>query len=606
MGKKFEQLLTFFRIDYLLVRLRFKKAQSKVFFATVRGEFYKYLFVVFIGSGIILALGYVFNILPIPWKPWTTTTLFTILLTLIIGFLALPWFLFKDNAEAFNHLLRIKADPLNKGLRQDVKTYLGKTLDTTLTKLIKLSENQQLTDTHYNQFRFARIFSSLADDYFWATSFDIPSEFPIKNRDYLSSMKQTPLKGFHEKAIKLPKKARIYFITYIDLIKDIVENDDYLKEVVEFHLDFDDHRKKLVNSLKFFFYDPTEKQYERYFAQVLEDLDASVVYDFMVLDDKLVYGRHEPHVISAIGGNVNLILYNKKEVNDDSVDKYKQIYKMLWRESMDLNQIITTLRENTQFDSIIQEAIEQYCNQKYIEDVAGIKNGVNNFFKELELLLKRSENQQQIKEYYKNHFSHLEGTFFFNDWKDKIRLAKGNSVAIDSTNRKTNKKFYKVWQKNFSESYREYHDFFEASKNNEQKNKLTRVFIVEDYFEPGERDELMLFLAECTANDIQVGIIRKDQIKMETPKLKKFSDFILVNVSVDNASPLKDTLGFTLEDREFKRETLTLQRNSIVNTEFQLYLDTFNGLWEKSVRFLTRENVREKIDEVINNPTKQP
>ena len=577
----------------------------KVYFKESKIVWKKFLFFV-VCSTVIVAVGTV--LIEVFWGSFIGTIIpsalvLSALISLLFGLFILPYYLFKENSDAFNYIFEIKDQYKNSNVRSSIKRYLQNRWDNLLVKFLEITEESNITDNQYTQFVMARTFSSMAKNYFWATSFDIPSEFPIKNRDYLLAMKENKSMNKMYRSTDIPCKARIFFITIGDFVKEVHQNAEYLIEVIEHHLFFDEKTNKLVNCLQFFFYDADKKEYNNHYSKC-DRTSYQTIYDYMIMDDTIVYGRHQPNKITLKTDKVDLLLYTKENTKDDLelIQDYKDTYKELWNYSLDFKQIFKRFNNDSEFKRTLLEAIGHYCNEYYIDSSSGnIYSEIGTFLKDVQNLIDRKENQSEIDEYYKSHIGlDISGEAFFNKWVKLIEGSKETcAIAIDSSFRKTKDKFFNVWDANNKiKKYEEYTSFFIASERKTQ-DKMQRIFVIEGKFSKQDESKLQGFLVACVKSNIEVGIISTNDLGFNTNELKLYTDFIILNLTSSKNIINNKTVGFTLETEKLLKAEVNQYSNCILPSQFDTYIDHFKSIWHKCIVISNSREIEEQIPNLI-------
>jgi hypothetical protein len=529
----------------------------------------------------------------------TLKVLIAIFTGVVCGSFYLPFYTFYRNKYAFNHLFKIRGDNLNANFRKTILHRYETDINNQLSNLAILTNKGELSAYYSTQFFLADMFSSNAKNYFWATSFDVPSEFPIRNFDYMRKFNNMNLVGIDEENI--PKKARIFITTFDDLIEDISENSTYLLELINAHLQY--YNSQVICSVKFLV-SPNDT-----FAQIEDIIQTNqidktkMIYDFFVLDDKLVYGRKNKRLnrtnecidISFIGNKTLVTNENAGEILN-----YKKVFKEIWKVSLDVRSLASLLSDLNAQDEFAKNAKSSISKLASYQILDEITKKISRFAKDALNLWENIEDTQKKEARYGSIFDTAKfGQLFFNKWLNIIETSTGIAWAVDSSERKEGNEFYKIWDNQSLDDY-VYREFLKSSsKAAIGGSDFKRIFIINNLIPNGEQEQFRHFLYKTVdTNKLKIGITPSNKTKLSDEEKLYYGDFLMVGISkVNNQFDTSYAKGFTLRNRKFKVEDLSFDFNIMLEKEFMNYQDVFLRLWNDSetVKF---ESVADTINPI--------
>lgn len=586
----------------------------------------------FIGSVIASFLTYLLisSILP---DEWFNQTFLNILIALLFGasltFLFFSVFFYYENNKAFMYLHQVKTkgrDIFNKNQKIIFKI-LKDDYNALLYNLVKLP-NEQVKSTYTNQIKIASIFNNLAQDKFWATSFDLPSQFYAKNKDYFNAMNN--LSKINGEYNTIPKKARVFICSLDEFIEDIYHNPQNLTDLIKWHLYW--HKKSsrgATNSpIRFLLYDNKSKTeiLDTYFVDKLES--ENTIPDFMVVDQKFVYGRIENKSIEDNNVTLRAIASTEykrlfpfgKYFSDRKTLKliktYELIFDDIYQNAIEPLQIVDllnyeleefsdrlkeidndlTIRENKPFSS------QSYRLEKEI--IEGIKTIIK---AEIETTINDYNNIQDKNEHYLNLFRNsLNGYSFTNKWLELMKKSTDQCFAIDNADSRGGKtRFLDKWNSDAL-----YKEFLNASSTAVKKNnaKFTRIFILDEKINENDQFKFHSFIRECVSNfNIDVGIVLLtdliDKQIITDQSIQTMADFVLLNIKDTTNLNTNEVLGFKIsKSNKFDYTSLNYYNNLVLPTDFKGYYTLFETIYSESTKFLNATDVdkTENISKFIN------
>ena len=343
--------------------------------------------------------------------------LVSILTGIIVSSFYLPYYIYFTNKEAFTYFVRLRGDNLNPNFRGIVLSYYRKHINKQLMSLATLTNHGEIKADYSTQYQFARMFSETAENYFWATSFDKPSEFPIRNMGYLQKFDGMNLIGNTD--MKIPKKARIFITIYRDLVRDIVGIKTYLLQLLKMHMHY--HEKEVICSVKFLLC--KEEHYQEVIDIVQTEIAdvSNFVFDFFIIDDKLIYGRKNKKLnnsndelnISFVSNQVN-----SNADSNDNIEVYKKIYQKLYSNSYDIRGLTQLLKDKPHS---IKSSIENLASAQLVS-INKIEDNIHRFISDSNDYYENIENTELTNSRYGKYFENSKlGATFFNAWVDLIR-----------------------------------------------------------------------------------------------------------------------------------------------------------------------------------------
>ena len=531
--------------------------------------------------------------------PSVNTGLFSFLLGLIFSSLYLPYHLYKTKKHLFDYLYELKEDNLNSTVRETILKHMEDNINVQLQRLVNLTNTGEVKADYDTQFAFATMFLEITERYFWATSFDKPSEFLIRYKSYLDKI-NLKFKGKRERIHQIssiPNKARLFIISYDDLIEDIVYYNKNLFELIKMHLDFEND--EVICSVRFLLY--SEKTDYKKILHNLNIVESDFIFDYFLIDDKIIYGRKNEKLDST-NDVIDISFFCKGSYDckkgERKIAEYKEVYKSWWEISYNV-EALTELLETSinQNENKISSAITN-LRRKHVRNEDKIKEIIlNEFVKKVRDYYKQTTKTKENKKWYYKYFKDLTGRQLFTEWLNIIKKSNGNAIAIDSTPRKVSNEFFKIWESN-NAIHEAYRDIYNASLtcSNNSKGSFKRIFIIEDRFEKSVRLDFVQFLnVAVVINKMKIGIIFQEQIKDKPYQIRYYSDFLIIDS--DSSEQGK---GFTIRNEQFIAENFSYE-NLIPPSEFDDYKKIFDDLWDISEKFKNYNDVfnNEKIDKFI-------
>lgn len=537
----------------------------------------------------------------------TVKILISILLAVIIGSLYLPYYVFFTNKFAFSHLFKIRGDNLNPDFRKSILNHYENRINEQLISLSTLTKQGEIKADYYTQYFFARMFSETANNYFWATSFDKPSEFPIRNISYLQQFEGMQLNGLIDADI--PKKARVFITTYSDLIKDIAENRDYLLQLLKMHLHYD--TDQVICSVRFFIC--TDNTFQEAVDIVKTDFvnPSAMIYDFFVIDDTLVYGRKNKKLTASNDDIYILFIGNQKLLSSKSpieIDSYKNIFKAIWHKSYDIKALASLLEQKS---LEVSNAVTNLASAQIVSEEKIYEN-INRFRIDALAYYDNIKNTESTNSRYSSIFQgERVGEGFFNKWLELIKNSKGFAWAVDSSERKEGEEFYRIWDNNKDEDF-EYRMFFQSSMACSKSNECNfkRIFIIKNKIPQGDLAFFTRFLIKSVEeSNMKVGVIVSEESDLDEAEKLNLTDFIIIDINQTGSTYYFDNAkGFTLRNEKFNADILKYTENLILVEDFIKHQNIFEKLWhnEHIVLFETTNHITDtsRINRLIQQAIK--
>ncbi len=448
---------------------------------------------------------------------------------------------------------------------------LGDTIDDEFVKILqgedleiydaytKLKEKRELIDTYEHQFDLARHFALMSKNKFWATSTDRISTFQKKNYDYYDAMNKIyynlkDLKELKYNETEMPRFCRLFAGESRSFAADIINDHKYFIELYKMHLFWGGKKIKHLYPIRFFLNDNNELNL------TLERIlgTGTIIQDFMIVDDKLVYGREGTYATDSI--KLKLITDN------NAIKMYEDTFFQLWKEAKPINDLVQL---------IFHRQIGYDENQK------------SNFLK----IITNIEKKLDVPSDYRNMFpkNHWEGANFFQDVCNHIANARNSIIAIDRASKKTNN-LWKAWM-----NEREYLEFFESCTAATKKGtSVYRLFIKEPGMGLEQKDDAVAFIKKAIENCWLIRFINSTDIT--SLEMEYLYDFIIIGLPIEqllnNPKELEGfdwkikeaqnvCLGFELlGDQYFTKSALSLYDNLIAKELLNERAQIFQKLWD--------------------------
>ena len=418
--------------------------------------------------------------------------------------------------------------------------------------------------TYKDQHEYADILASSANKRLWTTCVDLPADFQERNYSYMASLTCVSARLQSEHKAAPPSKCRIFIGGWRDLFDDARERYDKWIDLYKWHLRWGIGEN--VVTVRFL---PVgnNHDYHRLFlngGMSRED----IIHDFMVVDNRLVYGRNiETFAIE----NFHLYLIDR----DDVVQKYDQLYRQLWAQSIDVYKLI---------DRLLAEQGES-------KELLGLKEQCH-----------KADSKLHIMSDYGNIFTSTErkGISFFNRVCDEI--TKGGKVcfAVD----RAAKKERSLWESWTEFPYRVFRDASVAAAQSPETYEFYRLFVLEEKIPTGDREKVSKFIESFVTNKIRVGFILREDTGMDEIEQRYDTDFIVVGYQDKNAGDQQSTaLGFELQDEDFKAAELSIESNLIAKGRLAQHHQLFSELWNNPKTTVVLEdrndNIKDAVDKLL-------
>ncbi len=422
-----------------------------------------------------------------------------------------------------------------------------------------LLERHSADATYRDQIELAGVLSRLAADRFWATSADSVSQFHARNHYYLQILEDVGRSVAPTICDTVPSLARIFLGRRETFLSEVTgEGQSAVLALYEWHLRWlsgvpcgavgDE-----CEPLHFFLENGVSVG--AYFEK--HSVAGYPVTDFMVVDDKFIYGRQGEPLKT-----VKLAFDSTPE----TVHSYRAVFVDLWRESLPIGKMLDELlllREKQ--DEIL--AFKEQC--------------------------KKRQSKLHIARQYASLFSlntERHGNGFVRKTCGIIGSSKGVCFAVDRADHKAGNIL--AWKSDPS-----YMMFMDASKEAaEHASMFQRLYVIDTKLK-GNPDEILDFVMESVTASIDVGFCSASAIPTAT-SAKYDTDFIITAFGTDNA------FGFELQDVVFKPEQLEWTKNLIAREWMRNYRNFFSKLWNDSETVTIdkgsmRHEVREKLRKIL-------
>jgi len=423
--------------------------------------------------------------------------------------------------------------------------------------LAKLIQERTVTATYEEQLIFAELFANQARRYFRATCFDKPSEFEGRNFYYLDNLDRLPERLPVSESGGLPSIGRIFIGEARDLVADIESESIRILDLHERHLRWG--RAIGLDSTMRFLLIPHD-QYRLFLqkAGIINPLD--IIDDFMVVDDRFVYGRRE----GPASPRVQLGYLDDAEL----VKKYNAVYGTLWRASKTIEQVAMTLRASFPGQERDLKVFLEQCDKR------GSKLEVMHDYAEL------------FPEYERR------GESFFSRVCDVISGGLGYCFAVDRADKKEGS-LWKIWRES------PYREFREASKTAAHSAAMfQRLFILQKWPKPDERELAGALIREFVCANLQIGFLHVQDADLEELTEKFDTDFIVVGVDASCKS-VRTGFGFELQQQNFDVEQLHWIKNLIAKVQLPRQAKIFHKLWDKPGTVKVSSSDEEEIATIV-------
>lgn len=538
----------------------------------------------------------------------TVNFLMAILLSSVISFFLLAILFYRKHNDAFHYLIKIWRRKKIKKSEKEILEKIRAEYNNLLRDISKIP-NEQIKSTYTNQIKIASIFSSLAKEKFYATSYDLPSHFYNKNKDYLICMDNSMRTVIGEnKEFSIPNKARVFICSLDEFIEDIYSQPESLIFLIKWHLEW--HKKTEVQEssspIKFLLYRNEEEKNKM--DDYLKDIgNDNIISDFMIVDDNLIYGRIEKNVITNNQVSLKAIINDKKsESIQKIINGYNNAFKTIYQVAIEPEQIYKLLNFEINDYKANMELIDKdltvdsskpFASQIYKfspEDIARRKNLLKI---EIQSKLKDyNDTQDRVNHYEKIFGENDNGINFTNTWVKLMKDGRYECIALDTADlRKGKSRFMDKWEE--EPLYKRFLDASSESVKNNSAN-FKRIFILESKLEESLKNRFLIFLSEIVNHsNLNIGFILLETLiekKVINDKdILLNSDFILLNIENRLSKP-KNVYGFKITKNDvFDEKSLGFANNLIIPNEFKTLYNKFNEIYSYCVIF---ENSNDVID----------
>jgi hypothetical protein len=407
--------------------------------------------------------------------------------------------------------------------------------------LSKLLQEGKVTATYEDQLTFAEVFANQTQSYFRATCLDKPSEFEGRNFYYLDDLDKLPgrLRPVSGSSVSsLPVIGRIFIGEARDLAGDFESESIRILDLYERHLRWG--RALGMDSAIRFLTIP-HNQYLAFFHRA--DVDpAHIIEDFMVVDDRFVYGRRQ----GFQGQRVELGYLD----DSNAVTRYNALYGSLWRAARTIEQVLQSLKAEHPGLETALEVFREHCEKR--------------------------GSKLDIMRDYEHDFGEYErsGTPFFDRVCQRIAAGSGYCFAVDRADKKEGS-LWKIWQES------PYREFREASKQAAITAAVfQRLFILQNWPKQEERTLVEGLIRDFACSNLHIGFLLVSKAGLEELTEKFDTDFIVVGVDAGCTHP-ENGFGFELQQEKFSVDQLQWIRNLIAKSQLERHTRIFNSLWNK-------------------------
>ena len=407
--------------------------------------------------------------------------------------------------------------------------------------LSKLIRNGIVAASYEEQLRFAEVFANQSQRYFRATCFDRPSDFEGKNFYYLDDLERLPNRVKEAPGAVTPLIGRIFVVDDARTLAEDIESESIrILDLYERHLRWG--RAVSVDSAMRFLVIP-HKQYLAFFNRFGLVDPSEIIEDFMVVDDRFVYGRRQ----GQHGPKVELGYL------DDStlLQRYNTLYDGLWRASRSMEQVVRSLKgQFPGLDSDLEEFLVQCAKRRSKLDII--------------------QDYQEV-------FSQYEwrGVSFFTRVCELLAGGTNYCFAVDRADKKEGS-LWRIWQES------PYREFRESSKDAARHASVfQRLFILQNWPKPEERPMVEALIRDFTFSNLHIGFLHVDNARLSELTDKFDTDFIVVGVDA-NCTNVENALGFELQQQKFDVDRLLWTNNLIAKSQLQRHGRIFQTLWNRS------------------------
>lgn len=517
-------------------------------------------------------------------------TLGSITIAIVATILGSFYKIYKERGEAFSYVWEAKGTRrIDKNIAKLLLPFLRKKWDEQLMALIRLSEDNEHGSKYTVQLNIADTFSHIAAQKFWTTSLDLPSEFWMRNEAYIDSLQEMGISGVDD---DIPKSSRVFVAPFKDLVKDIAGKSVEVTEAFQWHLEWN-RQSGNHDPIRFLTCQNDYTDYLDLFSYEQNKLgDHEMIPDFMIVDDKFIYGRRSLKVEHDRRVNLGYLPGGKKigKSNTEASTVYRSLFRNIWYKADEIDDLEKKIRNA---GGIIHEAIEELVseisyrksvpeNKEYIEQLKKQKVVEIDAFFEYNLTFRETfRNKQEFENRYGSYFRNAtDGELFYRRVAETIEDAEGVTIAVDRADKKEEgQRFYQAWK-----SQREYKGFFDASAIAAQKGTVYRVFVIEDLVAPKDTHELDDFIRMFLDANMRIGIVLNNQEILSQISDAFNSDFIITNIYPGASTPVEmfgSSFGFETKDKEFKINRLNYSENLVPPRRLELLYNTYRKLWQQ-------------------------
>lgn len=607
----------------------FLRLSCKEFYQTnARIEYFKFLIGTIVASIITF---FVLRFLSRYTMLTADTLKFALALTIgaMLSFISftLFWY-FLDNEHAFQYIHKAKGTGFSNKLQKRVVRSIIVSYNRFLTLIAKVPF-ESIKTTYSNQIQIATVFSGLAEEKFLTTSFDLPSHFYNKNDDYFITMNssRSKLKGIDENQI--PNKARVFICSFEEFIIDIFQNPRSLIDLIKWHLEWHekDTSEKVNSPIRFLLL--KDENDKKQFLNLFSDVgikDENIIPDFMVVDDKLVYGRIESMKVEDDMVNLkalvsreysSILKLSPTEDYSDCILNYSKVYSYIYEKAFEPEMLVKILNHEVdeykekliEIEERLEKPTKAYVAQMYKLTKENIKLRKESIIYEINDKLINYNKTLDLKNHYGIHFNERQriGINFTEQLIQKMSTANKECIALDTADlRPGNDRFLDKWKTN--QLYIKFLDANRKSFQADENVNIRRIFVLENKIEKKSREIFHNFLINCI-NDyhLKIGIVLLDKLidnnTITNKEILLQSDFVIINIE-RNHQKYKNALGFKLsKNDEFTESKLNFNNNLIIPGEFENFHNLFESIHSQCVLFNTIEdaNNTDKIEEFLNN-----
>jgi hypothetical protein len=515
----------------------------------------------------------------------TLTVIFVLITTVLLASRHVLWLWSLQPQSSIWRLRRLR------GIASNSQKELTKQFLELRARFVALLDSGKLENaTYQEQMIFAQLFYSSHKQKVWATSLDPLSEFIRINEGYARTMAQKNEIASDQRNLAEadpPPLARIFILPADRFVEDIINDATAARDLIGLHLKnwHTFPRLLLVESRR----TTVWSEMLTWLTQEPDAISISIP-DFMLVDDRFIYGRVKPEVLDK---KVPLLrssftLGFSEEARDTRA--YRELFCELWRRSMPIDQFATQMLlaatsgpSSSPPDRCVGlglAAVREYTGptEEFDKFLHNTTEDIQDFF---------GDGERRIR--YPDFFEpRRAGRPIGEIFRAAMSRAVGPCYAIDRADIKGGPvRFPTTWMTD--KRYRPWRDAFAKTGPGLRR----RIFVVRDWqFGNDEWLETFLML-EVVQNEIEVGIIHQDDLETFARGSRGVdaathdSEWIIANADGTSGHPEAGpaTLGLNLGAREVEGERSSDEevkfgeRDLILTSKLNAYLSWQDTIW---------------------------